>query len=202
MLTNEKIIFIFAGYLIGSIPTGYLIGKVFKGIDIRKYGSRNIGATNVYRILGKRAAIFTLVIDFVKGFIPVILAQQFIGGISPVLVGIAAICGHSWTIFLKFRGGKGVATASGVFFALFPLPMLFSAAIFFFLVILTGYVSLGSLGGALLFPVTVWFFERSYQLTLFTILVSLLIIYNHRSNIRRLLQGKENKFLQFHKSEI
>lgn len=193
MLIDEKIIFIFAGYLIGSIPTGYLIGKIFKGIDIRKYGSGNIGATNVYRILGKRAAIFTLVIDFAKGFIPVILAKQFIGGILPILVGIAAICGHSWTIFLKFRGGKGVATASGVFFALFPLPMVFSAAIFFLLVIFTGYVSVGSLGGALLFPVTVWFFERSYLLTFLTIVVSLLIIFNHRGNIRRLIEGKENK---------
>lgn len=193
MLTNEKIIFIFAGYLIGSIPTGYLIGKIFKGIDIRKYGSGNIGATNVYRILGKRAAIFTLVIDFAKGFTLVILAKQFIGGILPILVGLAVICGHSWTIFLKFRGGKGVATASGVFFALFPLPMVFSAAIFFFLVIFTGYVSVGSLGGALLLPVTVWFFERSYLLTFLTIVVSLLIIFNHRGNIRRLIEGKENK---------
>lgn len=193
MQIDEKIIFIFAGYLIGSIPTGYLIGKIFKGIDIRKYGSGNIGATNVYRILGKRAAIFTLVIDFAKGFIPVILAKQFIGGILPILVGIAAICGHSWTIFLKFRGGKGVATASGVFFALFPLPMVFSTAIFFFLVIFTKYVSVGSLGGALLFPVTVWFFERSYLLTFLTIVVSLLIIFNHRDNIRRLIEGKENK---------
>ncbi|HCJ66702.1 MAG TPA: acyl-phosphate glycerol 3-phosphate acyltransferase [Elusimicrobia bacterium] len=187
-------IYLLLAYFLGSIPTGYLVGKFSQGIDIRKYGSGNIGATNVLRTLGKKAAIFTLLFDFAKGYIPTLLAEQKFQGLFPFLVGIMVIFGHTWTIFLKFRGGKGVATTAGVFLALFPLPTLSTVVVFTLLVILTGYISVGSMGSALFLPLSVWFFEHSFILTLVTSFISFLIIFNHRQNIQRLIQGKENKF--------
>lgn len=192
-------IFLLFAYLLGSIPTGYLVGKFSQGIDIRQYGSGNIGATNVFRILGKKAAIFTLIFDFVKGYLPVLIAQQKFQGnylqeLFPFLIGMMTIFGHTWTIFLRFRGGKGVATAAGVFFALFPLPTLFTVVVFILLVTLTGYISVGSIGSALFLPLSIWFFEHSFILTLTTSFISFLVIFNHRQNIQRLIQGKENKF--------
>ncbi len=190
----KKIIYLFLAYLIGSLPTGYLIGRFTQGIDIRKLGSGNIGATNVLRILGKEAAIFTLLFDFAKGYIPTLIVQQRFLGIFPLLVGITLILGHTWTIFLKFRGGKGVATGAGVFFALFPLPALFTVVVFILLVVLTGYVSVGSMGSALFLPLSIWFIEHSLMFSLLTLFIAFLIIFNHRRNIQRLIQGKENKF--------
>jgi len=203
-MLNEKIvypveylygIYLLFAYIFGSIPTGYLIGKLTQGIDIRKFGSGNIGATNVLRTLGKKAAIFTLLFDFAKGYLPVIFAEQKFHGLYPLLVGIMVIIGHTWTIFLKFRGGKGVATGAGVFLALFPLPTLSTVVIFVLLVILTGYISVGSMGSALFLPLSIWVFEHSWVLTLITSFISFLIIFNHRENIQRLIQGKENKFI-------
>lgn len=187
-------IYLLLAYLLGSIPTGYLIGKFTQGIDIRKYGSGNIGATNVLRTLGKKLAIFTLLFDFAKGYLPVMLTEQKFPGFFPFLVGIMVIFGHTWTIFLRFRGGKGVATAAGVFLALFPLPTLSAVVVFILLVILTGYISVGSIGSALFLPLSIWFFGHSFVLTLATLFISFLVIFNHRQNIQRLIQGKENKF--------
>ncbi len=187
-------IYLLLAYFFGSIPTGYLVGKFTQGIDIRNYGSGNIGATNVLRTLGKKSAIFTLLGDFAKGYLPVILIRQKFPGFFPFLVGIMLILGHTWTIFLRFRGGKGVATAAGVFLALFPLPTLSTVAIFILLVILTGYISVGSIGSALFLPLSIWFFEHSFVWTSVTLLISFLIIFNHRTNLRRLIEGKENKF--------
>ncbi len=187
-------LYLLLAYFFGSIPTGYLIGKFTQGIDIRNYGSGNIGATNVLRTLGKKSAIFTLLGDFAKGYLPVILIRQEFPGSFPFLVGIMLILGHTWTIFLRFRGGKGVATAAGVFLALFPLATLSTVAMFILLVILTGYISVGSIGSALFLPLSIWFFEHSFVWTSVTLLISFLIIFNHRTNLRRLIKGKENKF--------
>lgn len=199
----EKILLLFAAYLVGSIPTGYLICKIFKKIDIRNFGSGNIGATNVLRTGGKTAAVFTLAVDFAKGFVPVILAKQrfvdlspsgSLGGLFPLLVGCATILGHSRTIFLRFQGGKGVATGAGVFLAYLPLPALLTVILFLLLVGITGYVSVGSVVSAFFFPLNVWAFGYSLTTVLATVPVSIFIIFNHRNNLKRLIQGKENRF--------
>lgn len=189
----EKVLLLFAAYLVGSIPTGYLICKIFKKVDIRRYGSGNIGATNVLRTGGKTAAVFTLAVDFAKGFAPVILAKQRFVDLFPLLVGCATILGHSRTIFLRFQGGKGVATGAGVFLAYLPLPALLTVVLFLLLVGTTGYVSVGSVVSALFFPLNVWAFGYSLTTVLATVPVSIFIIFNHRDNLKRLIQGKENR---------
>ncbi|MBU1862514.1 MAG: glycerol-3-phosphate 1-O-acyltransferase PlsY [Candidatus Omnitrophica bacterium] len=196
---------IILSYLIGSIPTGYVIGKVVKNADIRQCGSGNVGATNVFRSVGKRWGILVLLIDALKGLIAVIcisllckselIDMRYLQG----LYGIAAVCGHSWTIFLKFKGGKGVATTCGVILALFPKALGLSLLVFILVFALTRYVSLGSMLAALLFPVHLWFFYRHqegfFTFLLFSFLMIAFIIYRHRSNITRLFNGNENKIV-------
>ncbi len=191
------ILIIVASYLVGSIPTGYIIAKYFYNIDIKTVGSGNIGATNVLRTLGKKMGIMTLIGDVLKGVIPVIFAliykpypinQNLVFGSA-----LMAFLGHLFPFYLKFKGGKGVATALGIFLVLFPLQTLYAAIIFFLVVLKTRYVSLGSILAALSMPVFVSFSARdSYQVTL-AIIISALIIFKHKDNIHRLMEGNENK---------
>ncbi len=190
------IIFCLISYLIGSIPTGYLMGLMVKRIDIRTVGSKNIGATNVFRVLGRRYGILVLVLDILKGVIPVIAARisfphEF--QIAWILVGMAAVCGHTWTIFLRFKGGKGVATSLGVFLGLAPIPVLIVIPVFAAIVYFTRYVSLGSIVSSLLLSPLVWIFTQSLPLLIFCIAMSALIILRHIPNIKRLIKGEENK---------
>jgi glycerol-3-phosphate acyltransferase PlsY len=196
-----QITLIFIGsYLIGSIPTGYIWGKALKGIDIREHGSGNVGATNVFRTLGKVPGILCLILDACKGLIPVLAAKSL--GLpywAFILTGILAIIGHIWTIFLGFRGGKGVATALGVFAALDPIAISIALAVFIILVAVTRYVSVGSIFGSLTFLTAVliqWFLGRDgvgLFLVIMTAIVVFLIIFKHRTNIKRLLNGTEGK---------
>ncbi len=190
-----------AAYLLGSIPTGYLAAKV-KGIDIRTVGSGNIGATNAMRVLGKPAGIFVLLADAAKGFaavcLPVWLQTAF--NISAadvethrVIAGIGAVLGHNYTCWLKFKGGKGIATSAGVFLALAPLAMGVSVAVFAVTLLLTRYVSIGSIAAAIALPSAVWFTRDSLLLRIVTIALGALAIYKHKSNIRRLRDGTENR---------
>ena len=205
---TEIIILITASYLIGSFPTAVLAGSVLKQIDIREHGSGNAGATNVFRVLGWKAGIAVLIIDMFKGFIPVYwLTELIISGAQTVdifayyqiMAGISAICGHIWTIFAGFRGGKGVGTAAGVFLGLQPVPVLISLGLFLLIVSATKYVSLGSISGALLLPVTllirkfVLFQNVPYPVLALSVLLAVLIVLTHRENITRLLAGTENK---------
>ena len=189
-------------YVIGSVTTGYLIGKVFRGIDIRDYGSGNIGATNTLRVLGKPAGVTALVLDVAKGLVAVTaLAAIAASGRSPVtlptmkvLLGIAAIAGHNWTVFLRFRGGKGVATSAGVFLGIAWLPVLIAAVAFTVIVLSTRIVSLGSMSAAVVLPVAMFVLGSEREFLAFGIVAAALVLVRHSSNIKRLLRGKEHRF--------
>jgi glycerol-3-phosphate acyltransferase PlsY len=196
-------------YLLGSIPAGFLVAKA-KGIDIRSVGSGNIGATNAMRVLGKPAGIFVLVMDALKGFasvawLPILILK--ISGVSTIdletlkiLAGIFAVLGHNYTCWLKFKGGKGVATSAGVFLALAPLAVGIAFTVFILTVLLTRYVSVGSIAAAIALPVAVWFTQENLFLKIVTIALGALAIYKHKGNLQRLRAGTENR-LQFKKKE-
>jgi len=198
------ILILLSAYLIGSIPFGYLAGKLIKGIDLRQEGSNNVGATNVFRVVGILPGIAVLLLDISKGFLSVHLINLFnLGGsmqVSPqtfdllrILAGLAAIAGHNWTIFLKFRGGKGVATGCGVSLGLVPLPTLVSLTIFSVAVALTRYVSLGSILAVLVFPLNCLLFQEPLILVFFASIASLVVLARHQANIKRLIAGTENR---------
>jgi len=193
-----------AAYLIGSVPSAYIVGKLVKKIDIREYGSGNIGATNIFRVVGKKWGLIVLALDILKG----IIATLFIYRLFPTdifanirfvycVYGACAIIGHNWTIFLQFKGGKGVATTTGVVLALFPEAFGFSFLIFFIVVFLTRFISLGSLIAAGSFPVFVWLFYRSESgfpvFLSFAVIMFFFLVIRHKNNISRLVKGTENK---------
>jgi len=190
----DKFYYFLLSYLIGSIPFGYIICKIFKNIDIRKFGSGNIGATNVYRICGLKFGLSVLILDILKGFIPVYIGKILkFSNFLLLTGGIFSILGHSFSIFLKGKGGKGVSTSFGVVIGLFPLPAFFSFILWFLIVFSTKYVSLGSILGALFLPFFVYIFTKDIFLSSIGILIFLFILYTHRENIKRLLNKKENK---------
>jgi len=182
-------------YILGSIPNALWIGKVFKGIDVREHGSKNTGSTNAARVLGAKLGILTLILDISKGVIPTLIATMLLdSSISVILVGICAILGHSFSIFMKFKGGKAVATTVGVFIVLVPGAILLAAVIFFLVFGITRYVSLSSMIGAISLPIWIILFYKNIPLTIFGIIIAILIIVRHKSNIQRLLNGTESKF--------
>ncbi|MCC3144812.1 glycerol-3-phosphate 1-O-acyltransferase PlsY [Halanaerobium sp. Z-7514] len=190
------IIAILISYLIGSIPSGLLLTKSVLKKDVRNYGSGNIGATNVARVMGLKAGVLVAVFDILKGFLGVLVGQAIIGdpvSVYVLLVAMAAIAGHDWSIFLGFTGGKGVATTFGVILRLYPLAFLIYALIWLFLVIKTRYVSLGSIIGSLSLPFVIYFSGFSGAHILFGALLSLFVIFTHRANINRLMNGEENR---------
>lgn len=185
-------------YVVGSVPTGYIMSAV-SGIDIRAAGSGNIGATNVSRVVGWKAGVITLVADTAKGFIPVFLALHLdFDPLVTALAGLAAFLGHLYPVFLKFKGGKGVATGWGCLAGLDPLVAGCLAVAFLILVLLFRWVSLGSMGGAALAPVLFWYFHHPLPYVWMSLLMVLLIILRHRDNIRRMLTGLESK-VDFHR---
>lgn len=195
------------GYLLGSIPFGIIISRLFKGIDVREYGSKNIGFTNVFRVVGVLPAVIVLILDVGKGVVSVLLISQIAisqAPLSPTLVRIAAgmfvILGHIFPIFANFKGGKGVATAAGVLLALVPSEFILVLIIFVLVVSFTRYISLGSLVSSLFLPL-ILAFEKYYlkkaipiELIVVSLILCFLIFYTHRQNIKRLLAGTENKF--------
>jgi glycerol-3-phosphate acyltransferase PlsY len=183
-----------AAYLLGSIPTGLLLGKLY-GIDVRKEGSGNIGATNLYRTVGRKVGIMTLVGDCLKGLLPVVVVQNLIFPAEyAAWVGLAAFCGHVFSVFLKFRGGKGVATALGVFLALAPLALACAVAVFALVMLAWRYVSLGSICAALIMPAAVALLGGTMVVIVVTLLIAVIVIARHRENILRLLAGTESRF--------
>jgi len=185
---------VITAYLIGSIPTGLILGRVY-GIDVRSEGSGNIGATNLYRTVGRKIGVITLIGDCLKGFVPVMAVKySVLPSDYAVWVGLAAFCGHVFSLFLKFKGGKGVATALGVFLALAPLAVAASVAIFAALMFYWRYVSLGSIGAAAAIPFAVALLGGDKTLTVATLLIALVVIFRHHENIRRLMAGTESKF--------
>jgi glycerol-3-phosphate acyltransferase PlsY len=192
---QNEIVLVIAAYLLGSIPTGLLLARAF-GVDIRTAGSGNIGATNVYRTLGKKVGIMTLVGDCLKGMLPVLAAQHLFG--FPVewiaLTGLAAFLGHVYTVFLRFKGGKGVATALGVFLAISPLSVLAAMAIFAVVLWKWRYVSLASITAAAAIPLIITLVDRRPVIVLMSIVIGVIVIAKHRDNINRLRAGTENRF--------
>ena len=190
---------IVVGYLLGSIPFAYLAGRV-AGIDLRQHGSGNLGATNVFRTLGPKVGIAVFVLDTLKGALPVLAVLRYAVGprleLWAIAAGIAAILGHAKPIFLLWRGGgKGVATAGGVFLALAPLPTLASLATWIIVVLATGYVSLGSLIAAVVLPVVLGvLLGTSSPLFIVSVLIAIFVFWTHRANIGRLRRGEEHRF--------
>lgn len=182
------------GYLIGSLPTGLVVIRLLKGMDIRRQGSGNIGAINVYRVAGLPTALLVLAVDMAKGAVPVLLARAL--GQPPavaVLAGAAAIAGHNWSLFLRFTGGKGIATSFGVLLALSPVAAAAAAAVWVAVVGLTRYASLGSLLGIASVPVVMWWRWEPNEHLAFGVLALAFAVYKHRANITRLLRGSELK---------
>jgi len=193
-MNTEALILILLAYLVGSIPFGLILSKLFAKRDIRSAGSGNIGATNVMRVLGKKLGVLTLMFDILKGAIFVILAEVVTHSeIWASLAGLAAFLGHLYPIYLKFRGGKGVATSVGIFLFLAPYALLVDIVIFLLVVYQTRYVSLGSIIAAALLPVILLVFSYSYVYVILAVIMGGFIILRHRDNIQRLRQGRENK---------
>jgi acyl phosphate:glycerol-3-phosphate acyltransferase len=187
-----------ASYLLGAVPTSYIAGRLLRGIDLREHGSKNLGATNLYRVLGWRVAVPVGLFDMAKGLVPVLL---FGPRVSPsqtfaLVCGLTAVVGHVFSIFVGFKGGKGVATAAGVMLGLTPAALLIAFGVWIAIVALTGYVSLGSIVAAAVFPILVRLVDPPEQPEILWLDVAAAagIIWLHRANIGRLLRGTENRF--------
>lgn len=196
MSTPFLLIVLLMAYLIGAIPCGVLLTRFFGAGDIRSAGSGNIGATNVYRVAGKKLGILTLLGDALKGAIPVAVAKFVFllpeWGIA--VVAVAAFLGHCYPVYLGFKGGKGVATALGIYLILSPWAVLIALVLFAGILYKTRYVSLGSIAAATLLPFLVILINRSNELLAASLLISMLVILRHRANIRRLLDKTESRF--------
>jgi len=199
---------IIISYLLGSIPSSIIVGKISKGIDIRDYGSGNAGATNAVRVLGFKIGFIVYILDIGKGFVAAYFISKLRIDTVPIdhiymqiICGCFAVIGHIWTVFASFKGGKGVGAAAGMAAAIAPIPVLVGIFVFLILVISFNYVSVGSLSGIIAFNVTLYFqkyvFDKDIKIPVLIlgILMLILILYTHRSNIKRLLEGKENKFI-------
>ncbi len=202
-------------YLVGSIPTSIIVARRMRGIDIRQHGSGNAGGTNAIRVLGWKAGVLVILMDMAKGLIATMLVSRLMYGPIPfengtpfddftvvqIIAGCSAILGHVWTLFAGFRGGKGIATAGGMLLGVAPIEVAVAFGVFLVVFMISQYVSLGSLSAAVAFPLTMFFREnifmvdvRGYNtLIFFSMAISLLIFYTHRSNILRLLRGTENR---------
>lgn len=203
MITAENLTLLFAAYLLGAIPSAVWVGKIFWGIDVREYGSGNAGATNTFRVLGAQAGLPVLIMDILKGWFAVQLAtyfsdylphtQQFIN--FKLTLGIAALLGHIFPVYVGFRGGKGVATLLGIVWGVNPPAAAICICIFVVVLLTTRYVSLGSMITALCFPfiTMLWFNETVKTMNIFSMAVAILVLVTHQKNIERLFNGTESK---------
>ena len=192
---------IIVSYLLGAIPTSLIIGKLTKKVDIREFGSGNVGASNAFRVLGVIPGIITLIIDIAKGLIcATIIASFFHRGypdqfynLFQIIAGTSSIIGHNWTIFLDFKGGKGVATSTGVFLAISPIPILLCVVVWGICALITRYVSLSSIIAAVSLPVFIGVFNFKIGNLVFGIVAAVFVVIRHKGNIERLLHGTENR---------
>jgi len=191
------------GYFVGSLPTGYLVARSL-GVDIRQSGSGNIGATNVFRVLGKPAGVLVLVVDGLKGYAACAWGTSAVLGwcgvarshaeLYPIVAGVAAVLGHNFTCWLRFKGGKGIATSAGVYFALAPLAAGLAVGTWVITLLLTRYVSVASVLASVVLPVAVWLTPNHLALRLVTTALGVLAIWKHRGNLDRLWHGTEHRF--------
>ncbi len=193
---SQELFFVLA-YLIGAFPTSFVIGKYGFSINLLEHGSKNLGATNAFRVLGKGAGLLVLALDIAKGLVPVLIAKSLWpeSQMTAASVGMVAVLGHSFSIFVKFKGGKGVATSAGVFLALAPKALTVSLLSFALVVSSTSYISLGSIVAAISLPLAVYFLEDGWKILLpVASALSGFIIFKHRSNMVRLWRGEESRF--------
>jgi len=202
----QILIIILLSYLIGSFPTSIVVGRLVYGKDIRNFGSGNAGGTNTWRVFGWKAGIFVMLFDVGKGVIATLFISRlpappgFAYQAVQLIAGSSAVIGHIWTVFGGFKGGKGVGTAAGMLLSLYPVAILICIAVFGIVLVLTGYVSAGSLSAALTLPIVLWIMDSTGWhpvhplLFYFSIPIVVLIFFTHRSNIKRLLRGEENRF--------
>lgn len=197
-------------YLLGAIPFGYIITKILRGVDIRTLGSHNPGATNVYRSVGPVPGVITLILDIAKGIIPVVIIGDLVLSTEPcmsmvvvrLIIAVAAVCGHNWSLFLGLKGGKGMATSAGVLVGLSikipALGMIVGLCLGCWIVIFvaSGYVSLASISAALLLPIFMVVFNQPIELVVFAVALCLFAVYRHKSNIGRLLTGEEKRMFR------
>lgn len=185
------------GHICGSIPSGLWIVKALFGIDIRNYGSKNIGTTNVFRTVGAKAALLVLILDMLKGIIAVAAMNYFFANpLLDVITALGALLGHNYSVFLRFKGGKGVATGLGLLIYLMPKVSLGSFLVWLILVLITRYVSLGSVVAAIMTPIFAWYFGYPPAYIVFGGIAGLFVIIRHKENIKRLLNGTESKIKQ------
>lgn len=187
------LILIIVGYLFGNIPFSYIVGKTMGDIDVRKHGSGNAGATNVLRTVGKKAALFALIGDVLKGLVPALIGRYVLGVDGAVICSIFAVIGHCYPVTLGFKGGKGVATAGGMIIGVNPLIALIILVYMLILVRITKYVSLASVTASFFFPIICYFTYDSYIVLGVSIFLFILVTFKHRANIQRLINGNESK---------
>ncbi len=203
MIPLCKIVFsLLVSYLLGSIPTAYIFGRVYKRVDIREHGSGNVGATNAFRVLGKIPGTLVLLIDVLKGTIATTLVGDLFGLdhiFERVFLGIMVVIGHNWTVFLNFKGGKGIATSLGVLIGLtikvsFIRPVL-GIAVLTWLVVFwaTGFVSLASMMSAVILPLAMVYFNQPFEIVMLGIIFCIFVVIRHRPNMKRMLTGKESR---------
>ena len=180
-------------YLLGSIPFGVVVGRLFYGVDVREHGSGNVGTTNVFRVLGKKAGAVVMVFDILKGYVPAAIAAALFTPWAAIFIAAAPVVGHMYSIFLRGRGGKGIATGAGVVLALVPLAFAIIFTTWLVLIVVTRYVSVASLTAAALVPVLTFLFDEPLPYKIAGVLVAILVWWAHRGNIRRLLAGEENR---------
>jgi glycerol-3-phosphate acyltransferase PlsY len=196
-MISKAVILLPLAYLLGSVPWGVILTGLFARVDIRKAGSQNIGAFNVYRLAGKKLGVMTLAGDLLKGAIPVVVALRWLdmsgwaAELGVCLVALSAFSGHLYPVFLGFKGGKGVATAAGCFLILSPLVFLVCALVYVLVLCASGYSSAGSLSAAAVLPGAIWLATASVPVTGCALVMALLIFVRHRANIKRLIQGME-----------
>jgi glycerol-3-phosphate acyltransferase PlsY len=195
-MSATVLILLFAAYLTGALPTSYVVGRL-RGIDLRQHGSGNLGATNAYRVLGWRAAVPVFMFDIFKGWFPAFCFPRWDHSDLQLLAlayGAAAIIGHVFSIYVRFKGGKGVATSAGVLLALAPWAVLVGLIIWLSLVLTTGFVSLGSIVAAAVLPFFIYFTQGTTPIFGLAVALALFVIFAHRTNIKRLLRGEERSF--------
>ena len=211
MINVENLLALLGAYLIGSIPSSVWLGKAFYNIDVREYGSGNAGATNTFRVLGKKAGIPVLLFDILKGFLALQLVE-LVGNFLPstqqyinfkIALGIAALLGHIFPVFAGFRGGKGVATLLGILIGIQPIAAIICSGIFLVVFLLSGYVSLGSMSAAIAYPFVIMLVlnETIPTVNIFAMSVAILVLITHQKNIERLLRKSESRILLFRKKK-
>jgi len=198
MMTQAYLSLALGAYFLGSMPFGYIIPKLVRGIDIRDFGSGNIGATNVVRTLGKKWGVLVFFLDVMKGFVPALIGLRIGGPTLGAVAGLAAVVGHNWSYFLSFRGGKGIATSCGIFLAVFPLGVLIAFASWVLCLKITRYVSVSSMLGAIVLFACAFILQKDplatgLSVTILCGVAALLCIVRHKKNIVNLLNGTENK---------